>query len=116
MGARVLHNEVTIMIKLSVLYPYRAGESFDLAYYCERHMPMVQQKLGGACLGASVEHGISGAGPNSEPTYVAMGHLLFESMESFLESFPTHEAEIMRDVPNYTSVTPIVQISDVKLK
>ena len=31
------------MIKVSVLYPNSAGGRFDIAYYVDKHMPMVRQ-------------------------------------------------------------------------
>jgi len=38
---------------------------------------MVQQKLGSACKGMAVEHGIAGMTPGSPPAFIAMGsHLL----------------------------------------
>ena len=36
------------MIKVSVLYPFAAGCRFDLDYYCNRHMPLVKERLGAA--------------------------------------------------------------------
>lgn len=103
------------MIKVSVLYPNRDGSKFDMEYYCKRHMPMVQQKLGAACKRLAVEQGISGAAPGSRPTYAAMGHLYLESVEAFQAAFTPHAAEIMADIPNYTDIQPIIQISQVKM-
>ena len=37
------------MIKVSVLYPNTTGCKFDMSYYVDKHMPMVQNKLGPAC-------------------------------------------------------------------
>jgi len=34
------------LIKVSVLYPNTADCKFDMHYYLNQHMPMVQQKLG----------------------------------------------------------------------
>lgn len=36
------------MIKVTVLYPNIEGTKFDMEYYCNKHMPMVQQKMGAA--------------------------------------------------------------------
>ncbi len=33
------------MIKISVLYPNEKGKKFDMEYYCNSHIPMVQEKL-----------------------------------------------------------------------
>ena len=103
------------MIKVSVLYPYGDGARFDMNYDLSRHIPMVCEKLGPACKGAAVEQGLGGATPGSHPTYVAMGHLLFDSVEAFQTAFAPHAAEIMGDIPNYTAIQPVIQISDVKL-
>lgn len=103
------------MIKVSVLYPYSGGSKFDMAYYVGKHMPMVRQKLGTACKGVSVDQGLAGGAPGTQPTYIAMGHLLFDSAEAFQAAFSPHAAEIMADIPNYTAIQPIIQISDVKM-
>ncbi|MFI4986442.1 MAG: EthD family reductase [Alphaproteobacteria bacterium] len=103
------------MIKVSVLYLNRDGSKFDMEYYCQRHMPMVQQKLGAACKQIAVEQGIAGGTPGSRATYVAMGHLYLESVEAFQAAFAPHAAEIMGDIPNYTDIQPIIQISQVKV-
>jgi uncharacterized protein (TIGR02118 family) len=103
------------MIKVSVLYPNNDGARFDMDYYCNHHIPMVQAKLGMACKGVAVEHGLAGAAPGSRPTYIAMGHLYFDSVEEFQASFSQHATEIMQDIPNYTNVQPIIQISEVEI-
>ncbi len=102
------------MIKVSVLYPHAEGKSFDMNYYLGRHMPMVKEKLGAACKGTAVEQGIAGGAPGSPPTFVAMGHLYFDSVDAFQSAFGPHASAIMGDVPNYTQIQPVIQISDVK--
>ena len=102
------------MIKVSVLYPHSEGKKFDMKYYCEKHMPMVRQKLGSACKSIAVEQGVAGGAPGAPPTYVAMGHIYCESAEAFQTAFGPHAAEIMADIPNYTPIQPIIQISEVK--
>jgi uncharacterized protein (TIGR02118 family) len=103
------------MIKVSVLYANQDGSKFDMDYYCKSHMPMVQQKVGAACKGVAVEHGLSGATPGSRPAYIAMGHLYFDSAEAFQAAFGPHAQAIMADIPNYTDIEPTIQISTVKL-
>jgi uncharacterized protein (TIGR02118 family) len=103
------------MIKVSVLYPHSASAKFDMAYYVAKHIPMVRQKLGAACKGVAVEQGLAGGSPGAPPTYVAMGHLLFDSAEAFQSAFAPHAAAIMGDIPNYTTIQPIIQLSEVKL-
>lgn len=103
------------MIKVSVFYSNTEGSKFDMNYYCNSHIPMVRQKLGAACKGASVEQGVAGATPGSPPAFVAMGHLYFDSAEAFQTAFGPHAEAIMADIPNYTDIQPTIQISDVKI-
>jgi uncharacterized protein (TIGR02118 family) len=103
------------MIKVSVFYPNNEGSKFDIDYYCNRHMPMVLQKLGTACKGAAVEQGIAGPTPGSRPAFIAMGHIYFDSVEAFQTAFGPHADAIMADIPNYTDIQPTLQISDVKI-
>jgi len=103
------------MIKVSVFYPYSNGSPFDMKYYVEKHMRMVKEKVGAACKGAAVEHGIGGGAPGAPPMYVAMGHMWFESVEAFQAAFGPHQKEILGDVANYTKIQPTIQISEVKL-
>jgi uncharacterized protein (TIGR02118 family) len=103
------------MIKVSVLYPAGASTKFDMDYYCKSHMPMVQQKLGAACKSMAVEQGLGGGAPGSPPTYAAMGHLYFDSVAEFQAAFGPHVTSIMADVPNYTNIQPVIQVSEVKM-
>ena len=99
------------MIKLSVFYPNQEGKKFDMDYYCNKHIPMVAKLLGNAVKGASVEEGLGGGAPGDPATFIAMGNLYFDSMESFQNSFGPNAAQIMEDVPNYTDIEPVVQLS-----
>jgi len=103
------------MIKVSVFYPNHAGAKFDMAYYLQKHIPMVQKFLGSAVKGVTVEEGISGVGPGAAMTYRAIAQFLFNSVEEFQAAFEPHAAEVRADVPNYTDIQPILQISEVKL-
>jgi uncharacterized protein (TIGR02118 family) len=103
------------MVKVSVLYPNAAGTKFDLTYYLNQHIPMVRRLLGSALKGVTVEHGISGEELRSPAPYIATGHLLFDSVQTFQASFAPHAKEIMEDIPKYTNSEPLVQIGEVKL-
>jgi uncharacterized protein (TIGR02118 family) len=102
------------MIKVSIFYPYAAGATFDMAYYTGHHLPMVQKRVA-SCKGVGAAKGLAGAAPGSKPTYIAIGHLLFDSVESFESGFAPHRPEILADVPNYTNTQPVIQISEISL-
>ena len=103
------------MIKVSVMYPNGKDGKFDIAYYCDKHMPMVKQKMGAALKGMAIEQGIPGGEPGAPPTYLAFGHMYFDTVEAFQAAFAPHAAEILADVPKYTNIKPVLQISKVKL-
>jgi len=103
------------MIKVSVLYPNSDGAKFDMSYYCKSHMPMVNRLLGSAIKGMAVDQGIGGFESGSSAPFVAVGHLLFDSVEAFQAAFAPHAQEIMGDIPNYTNLQPTIQISEIKL-
>jgi len=103
------------MIKVGVFYPQGPGKKFDMKYYLEKHMPMVQQKVGPSLKKMAVDQGLSGGAPGAAATYVAMAHLTFDSLEAFQASFGKHSAAILADVPNYTDIESIIQISEVKM-
>jgi uncharacterized protein (TIGR02118 family) len=101
------------MIKVSVMYPYAAGARFDHGYYRDKHLPMVKKRMGDACKHYTIDKGIAGGAPGSTPTYIGMCHIFCDSVETFQAAFGPHAAEIMADIPNYTDLTPVIQISDV---
>jgi uncharacterized protein (TIGR02118 family) len=101
------------MIKVSVMYPAREGARFDHAYYRDKHMPLVKARMGEACRSYTVDRGLAGGTPDAPPTYVAMCHLFCDSVEAFQSGFGRHAKEIMADIPNYTDIAPVVQISEV---
>jgi uncharacterized protein (TIGR02118 family) len=103
------------MIRFSALYPNREGTTFDMAYYCNRHIPLVQRLLGETLKAVSVEQGVGGEAAGSAPPFLASGHLTFESLAAFQTAFAAHAAEIIADVPNYTNSQPIIQIGELKL-
>ena len=102
------------MIKVSVLYPNQQGARFDTSYYFAKHMPLIALKLGAAVKTTAVDQGVSGPEPGSPPAFVMIAHFTFDSIATFQAAFGPHAAEIMGDLPNYTSIEPIIQISEVK--
>lgn len=101
------------MIKVSVLYANRDGATFDMGYYCNVHVPLVRRLLGDALKGGEVDEGIGSLqGP---PAYVAIGHLWFDSMDAFQAALDAHGAEMMADIPKYTNIEPVIQISEVRI-
>jgi uncharacterized protein (TIGR02118 family) len=101
------------MIKVSVMYPNVPGARFDHAYYSDKHMPLLKARMGDACLYYTVDKGLAGGTPGSEPTYIGMCHIFCDSAESFKAAFGPHAEEILGDIPNYTDLQPVMQVSEV---
>lgn len=103
------------MIKLSVMYANEEGKKFDMSYYLNNHIPLVAKLLGDAVKGATVEEGIGGAAPNSAASFISMGNMYFDTLESFQNSFGANASEILADLPNFTNIEPTVQVSKVMM-
>jgi uncharacterized protein (TIGR02118 family) len=105
------------MIKITILYPNKPGTQFDMDYYLHTHMPLSIERLSvhSGFKGVSVERGLAGATPGSDPTYIALCHFLFDSVEDFLAAFMPHAEFLQGDMPNYTNIESIIQVSAVEI-
>jgi uncharacterized protein (TIGR02118 family) len=105
------------VIKISIFYPNTSGARFDMDYYLTTHMPVSIEKLsaGKGYRGVSVERGVGGAAPGSEPAFIAICNYLFDSVEDFLAAFNQHAELLQGDIPNYTDMAPVLQFSSVEI-
>ncbi|NGP75079.1 EthD family reductase [Balneolaceae bacterium YR4-1] len=101
------------MIKVSVLYPNKEGKSFDMDYYLSKHLPLVSKTLGTALQDSSYEKGLASTEPDTPARYVAIANLYFKSMEEFGEAFEKAAPTLMADLPNFTDIEPVGQISEI---
>ena len=100
------------MIRVSVFYPNGAEATFDHEYYKTTHCPMVAEKLKPFGLQrVEIDKGLGGGTPKAEAPFVAIGHLIVDSLEGFQNGMGEHGKDIMADVPNYTNIQPQVQVS-----
>jgi uncharacterized protein (TIGR02118 family) len=101
------------MIKASVMYSNGPDVRFDHDYYRTEHLPLIKSRMGTGLRYYTIDKGLSGSTGEAPPAYVAMCHLLCDSLEAYHASYGPHAQEIGADIANFTGVTPIVQISDV---
>ena len=95
------------------MYPNDPDKKFDMDYYLNKHMPMLHEKLDPKSLVKSeIDKGLGGQGENAPPPYRVICHLFFNSMEDFQKGL-SHEEELFADVPNYTEIEPVIQISEI---
>ena len=93
------------MIRLSVLYPATEGATFDHDYYRTKHVPLCESTWG--LTGSSIEKGLDGP-------YVAAVHFTFDSMDALGAAMGNEgTGAILADVANYTTITPVMQTSEV---
>lgn len=100
------------MIQLDILYPNIPGCHFDMAYYLERHMPLSRRLFGEGCKGIRIERGIAGTTPGSAPDILVGCHMLFDSIDGFLDAWLAHGELLGGDIANYTDVQPMIQFSE----
>jgi uncharacterized protein (TIGR02118 family) len=95
------------------MYPNQEGVKFDLDYYRTKHMELVKRLLKPfGLIKTEVDRGISGGGQEPAP-YVCVGHLYFETRDGYDRGVAEKSSMIRGDIPNFTKVTPIRQISEI---
>ncbi len=101
------------MFRVSVMYPNQEGVKFDLDYYRTKHMELVKQLLKPfGLIKTEVDRGVTGGGQQPAP-YVCVGHLYFETRDGYDRGVAEKGSMIRGDIPNFTKVTPIRQISEI---
>jgi len=98
------------MIKVSISYPNHPGNHFDLTPYCEKHIPLVHRLVSPALRQFSVDQRRSGMMPNTPAPFLAVGHLYFDWLESFQESFGPYVPQRVADIPNFTHAQPTIEV------
>jgi uncharacterized protein (TIGR02118 family) len=102
------------MVRISAMYPATPGATFDHDYYRDTHVPMVLERLKPfGCDRIEIDRGIAGGAPGEGPVYSAIGHIFVDSLDGFASGMKEHGSEIQGDVPNFSSIKPQVQISEV---
>ena len=92
-------------MRLSVFYPSGEGASFDHDYYRDSHVPLCVKTWG--LDGAEIDKGLDGP-------YVAAVHFKFDSMDALQAAMgAAGTGDIMADVANYTTITPVLQTSEI---
>jgi len=97
-------------MRVSIYYPSSAGSTFDADYYLSSHMPLVREKLGRALLRDEVWKGAGNE--EASPPYEVVLHMYFNDAESFNAAFAPHADALTADIPNYTNITPVIQLEE----
>lgn len=100
------------MVVVSVMYPSGSGSSFNQDYYLQKHIPLVKERW--SPMGMDEIRIVRGVGTpdGSPPPYQVMALLSFGSIKDFQNAAENHAQELFADIPNFTNVQPVVQISE----
>jgi uncharacterized protein (TIGR02118 family) len=100
------------MAVFTVLYPARDGAKFDHAYYEATHIPLAREAFAATGLtGVQVLKGLS-AGDGGPAPFIVIVNLTFRDAAALQASLGGPRApEVLADVPRFTDIQPIVQIS-----
>lgn len=102
------------MIKVAIFYENGEDKTFDMDYYANKHMPMAASLFGDALKAMSIDKGVANGAPDKPLPYVAIGYFYFEDMDTFKSAMGAHSETLRADVPNYTNILPMIQISEVQ--
>jgi len=101
------------MIRASVYYPSGEGK-FDMDYYLESHIPLVEKLLTPyGLVKIEVDKGIGGGKPGESAPFVAIAQMVFNSMEELQKGTEAHDSDLVADVKNFTDIKPFFQVSEI---
>src|ERR1044072_9724412 len=101
------------LIKISVMYPYAEGKTFNMEYYETKHMPMVAKFLGSNLVKYTIEKGLASGIPNQPLPYMAIGTFYVKRLEDYQAAMGPKRDAIRADFANYTNITPVILVSEV---
>lgn len=101
------------LIKITVMYPYAEGKTFNMEYYETKHMPMVAGFLGSNLVKYTIEKGLSSGIPNQPLPFMAIGTFYVKSLSEYQAAVALHRDAIRADFVNYTNAAPVILVSEV---
>jgi uncharacterized protein (TIGR02118 family) len=101
------------LIKITVMYPYAEGKTFNMEYYKTKHMPMVAGFLGSNLIKYTIEKGLASGIPNQPLPFMAIGTFYVKSLSDYQAAIGPNRDAIQADFPNYTNITPVILVSEV---
>lgn len=101
------------LIKISIMYPYAEGKTFNMEYYETKHMPMVAGLLGSNLVKYTIEKGHSSGIPNQPLPFMAIGTFYVKSLSEYQAAVAPNKEAIRADFVNYTDAIPVILVSEV---
>ena len=101
------------LVKVSIMYPFAEGKTFNMEYYETKHMPMVASFLGSNLVKYTIEKGLASGIPNLPLPYMAIGTFYVKNLNDYQAAIAPNRGAIRADFANYTNATPVILISEV---
>jgi uncharacterized protein (TIGR02118 family) len=101
------------LIKVSIMYPFAEGKTFNVEYYETKHMPLVAGFLGSNLVRYTIEKGVASGIPNQPLPYMAIGTFYVKSLSDYQAAIGPNRDAIRADFSNYTNIAPVILISEV---
>jgi uncharacterized protein (TIGR02118 family) len=101
------------LIKISIMYPFAEGKTFNMAYYETKHMPMVAGFLGSNLVKYTIEKGLASGIPNQPLPYMAIGTFYIKSLADYQAAIAPNRDAIRADFANFTNIVPVILVSEV---
>jgi uncharacterized protein (TIGR02118 family) len=101
------------LIKVSVMYPFAEGKTFNMEYYETKHMPMVAGFLGSNLVKYTIEKGLASGIPNQPLPYMAIGTFYVKNLSEYQAAIGPNRDAIRADFVNYTNIAPVILVSEV---
>ena len=101
------------LVKVSILYPFAEGKTFDIQYYETKHMPMVASFLGPNLVKYTIEKGLASGIPNTPLPFMAIGTFYIKSLSDYQTAIGPNRDAIRADISNYTNISPVIFVSEV---
>lgn len=99
------------MIKITISYPVKMESWFDMDYYLNKHVPLSKSVFSDVLKGITID---CMTDENHRITQVT-GALYFKNTADFYNNFLPAQEMLTQDAIQYTDITPILQISEIKL-
>ena len=101
------------LIKVSIMYPFAEGKTFDMEYYETKHMPMVAAFLGSNLVKYTIEKGVASGIPNTPLPYMAIGSFYVKDLSEYQAAIGPNIDAIRADIPVYTNISPVILVSEI---
>ena len=101
------------MFCATVLYPYRAGASFDFDQYAQKLAPAYAAVLGDNCVRFEVRRGLSSS-DGTPPPYLCVASFWVRSRDEFGDAMrDPRMGEVMVRIARFTEIEPLRQFDEV---